>query len=621
MYADDLILVTIASRKVARFVKLCLQIYGQLTGQVANSAKSEVFFPSWANGRVIQSICAILSFQQGSFPFTYLGVLISPRRLAQTCFRGMVEKVERSIATWHKSNIMHLVNSRDTMLDQISICARNFLWSSSGNRSGMHLVNSRDTMLGRSEGGLSIKNLRFSKVALMAKHAFNYLNLRDTIWVDLIFHKYGCFNVWKDSIPVNCSWFFRGLCRTLIQIKPFLWIKNVNPSDVSFLFDPWLFEIPLAFKPTYLNMDLNLDGFSINDFVVDIHWNLAALQRVFGEQINTEAFRLGSIYASDSSHWVWFPKTPHCSSLSSKVYGQLGKVKTSEFLHALNIGPLELCIFCGLVPETIEHLLHQCPKAQAIWVNVGNLVKKNIAFPEGFAAGQWLVSANGGFSKFVKAVVVATGWLLWKARCNSIFKLEPPQFGLIARRAFALAQEYSYANGRNVGKNLILNNFISLDGPFLFTASFCSRDLELGGAGFLLVNSDYVVSLAGCGPVLINSETDAEIKALSLALQVAGLHGVRFRHIFLSCSALHSSLMTDGVVDDWLAAAVFSGLQSQLCEMDFPSIHVIPRDWNLCAARLASHNVSLHSLSLFFQGRDLPRWLMKVFLANGFRMF
>lgn len=70
-------------------------------------------------------------------------------------------------------------------------------------------------------------------------------------------------------------------------------------------------------------MDLNLDGFSINDFVVDIHWNLAALQRVFGEQINTEAFRLGSICATDSSHWVWFPKTPHCSSLSSKVYGHL----------------------------------------------------------------------------------------------------------------------------------------------------------------------------------------------------------------------------------------------------------------------------------------------------------
>lgn len=236
MYADDLILVTTASRKVARFVKLCLQIYGQLTGQVANSAKSEVFFPSWANGRVMRSICAILSFQQGSFPFTYLGVLISPRRLAQTCFRGMVEKVERSIATWHKSNISRagkitLINSSllsiplyylsvypvsDCILDQISTCARNFLWSSSGNRSGMHLVNSRDTMLGRSEGGLSIKNLRFSKVALMAKHAFNYLNLRDTIWVDLVFHKYGCFNVWKDSIPVNCSWFFRGLCRTLI---------------------------------------------------------------------------------------------------------------------------------------------------------------------------------------------------------------------------------------------------------------------------------------------------------------------------------------------------------------------------------------------------------------------
>lgn len=123
-------------------------------------------------------------------------------------------------------------------MDKISTWARNFLWFSSGNRSGIHLVNSRDTTLGRSEEGLSIKNLKTSKVALMAEHVFSYLNLRDNIWVDLVVHKYGNFNMWKDCIQTNCSWFFRSLCRTMIHLKPFIWIKDINPNSVSFLYDP-----------------------------------------------------------------------------------------------------------------------------------------------------------------------------------------------------------------------------------------------------------------------------------------------------------------------------------------------------------------------------------------------
>lgn len=73
----------------------------------------------------------------------------------------------------------------------------------------MHLVNSRDTALDRSERGLSIKNLKISKVALMARHVSSFLNLRDNIWVDLVIQKYGNFNIWKDCIPANCSWFFQ----------------------------------------------------------------------------------------------------------------------------------------------------------------------------------------------------------------------------------------------------------------------------------------------------------------------------------------------------------------------------------------------------------------------------
>ena len=45
MYADDLILISTATGRIARNVKLYLVIYASLTGQNPNNVKSEIFFP------------------------------------------------------------------------------------------------------------------------------------------------------------------------------------------------------------------------------------------------------------------------------------------------------------------------------------------------------------------------------------------------------------------------------------------------------------------------------------------------------------------------------------------------------------------------------------------------
>lgn len=49
----------------------------------------------------------------------------------------------------------------------------------------------------------------------------------------------------------------------------------------TFLYNPWCFEIPLAFKPTFLNMDLDFNDISVANFIVDIHWNLFELKTGF----------------------------------------------------------------------------------------------------------------------------------------------------------------------------------------------------------------------------------------------------------------------------------------------------------------------------------------------------
>lgn len=103
MYADDLILVSTASRKSARNICLCLNIYTHLSGQYPNHNKSEIYFPNCFNKRVSPRICNILNFKQGKTPFTYLGVLISPKRLGNSHFDSMINRINMAVAEWGKA--------------------------------------------------------------------------------------------------------------------------------------------------------------------------------------------------------------------------------------------------------------------------------------------------------------------------------------------------------------------------------------------------------------------------------------------------------------------------------------------------------------------------------------
>lgn len=116
----------------------------------------------------------------------------------------------------------------------------------------------------------------------MAKNMFCILTKYNVWWASIMEHKYGDFDIWTGNILVRCSWFYRGMCRNAKHIRPFLWLKTINPSITSFLNDPWYFEIPIAFKPTYFNMEIDFDSIQISNLLVDTHWNIHRLQTIFG---------------------------------------------------------------------------------------------------------------------------------------------------------------------------------------------------------------------------------------------------------------------------------------------------------------------------------------------------
>lgn len=113
MYADDLILITRASRLANRNLKLCLSISSRLTGQLPNLAKSQIYFPSRFNKKVSKSICSILNLNPASFPFIYLGILISPKRIDVASFRTMIDKISR---TYNRLNSLMLSPASKTVL-------------------------------------------------------------------------------------------------------------------------------------------------------------------------------------------------------------------------------------------------------------------------------------------------------------------------------------------------------------------------------------------------------------------------------------------------------------------------------------------------------------------------
>lgn len=76
LFADNMIIVTKASKTVARACILCLNNYKSLTRQCFNPSKSVVYFPSWCNKKLSKSINKILGVGIRTFPFKYLGGLL-----------------------------------------------------------------------------------------------------------------------------------------------------------------------------------------------------------------------------------------------------------------------------------------------------------------------------------------------------------------------------------------------------------------------------------------------------------------------------------------------------------------------------------------------------------------
>lgn len=306
----------------------------------------------------------------------------------------------------------------------------------------------------------------------------------------------------------------------------------------------------------------------ISDFISNNHWNLDKLNTLFGDNLDCFQSRLGRIDVSTLNHWVWVPKS-QSNSISTTTYHffnkcfncnnddwsgwkeiwrlgvaprvkhflQLmlqGRIATYDYLHAIKLGPRNLCILCGLTFESAKHLLAECPNAQLVYNLLGKKASNCFIFCNGLISSSWLTSSL--YSLYYKYVIATAIWFIWKARCDIIFWQISLNPAIIVCKSLAHAMEFSFANSPQLGRRLLLNNFSNPDEPFLFIPSHWNPNNQVCNNSFFIIDSHYHISIAGCGHSSANSLIVTEIKALQLSIIVAlNLHPTIHHLFFCDC--------------------------------------------------------------------------------------
>lgn len=168
-----------------------------------------------------------------------------------------------------------------------------------------------------------------------------------------------------------------------------------------------------------------------------------------------------------------------------------------------------------------------------------------------------------------------------------------------------------------LGKNLILNNFVFSDSPFLFVRSVGSGEVGVFGTGFYVVDFNSQFVCASCYTILAESVLEAEALALIAALGSIFASDIPIKTIFLASADLHNAIKDGSSHHAWRINPLFISISDYILGLGQTSIHLIPIDWLAAASCLALLGLNSHDMTLFFQDRDLPYWLMKQFTRFG----
>jgi len=254
-FADDVILLSRGDRQSVASLFQQLAIFGRTSGLDINASKSFIFFGG-VSANMKHLLLSDIGFVEGSFPFCYLGVPLSPHRLLASQYSPLLHKLESAIQCWLRKHLsyagrvellksvlygmvqfwLNIFSIPDTVLKQIICICRNFLWTGSVSRNKSALVAWRMVCLPKNKGGLGLFDIRARNNSFLAKQLWNIHLKADSIWIQWVHHFYlHTQSIW-DSTAHPCS---SPLWKSILNFWDKLVDKGGSRSQALSLLESW----------------------------------------------------------------------------------------------------------------------------------------------------------------------------------------------------------------------------------------------------------------------------------------------------------------------------------------------------------------------------------------------
>nr|GEV72319.1 hypothetical protein [Tanacetum cinerariifolium] len=389
-FADDLFLFAHGDSDSASVIMEALDEFKFTSGLVPSLPKSTAYFCNVLNHIKI-AILQILSFEEGSLPFKYLGVpLVSSRVVYRDC-KELIEKVESQINVWKNKS---LSNAGRLQLVQSFISSMHVYWSSMFILPTRVLLNIEQLMRGflgkgrskvaweviclpKAERGLGIKRLGVFNNGLMSSHIWKLLTRKESLWVQWIYtYKFKDRNFWDIPCHSNMTWGWRKI----LQLRPLIWefccFKIGDGSCTSIWFDNWCSLSLLA--SIISSRDIYRACLTSSSKVSDLLLE-GTLQEWRNRSGNIVPFLVNEVWNSirpmaakvDWFRVIWFT---NCIPRHAINFWLIIKkrLRTQDMLCSWDIsGCLATnCPLCDMQPDSHEHLFFYCTLSKSIWDRV-----------------------------------------------------------------------------------------------------------------------------------------------------------------------------------------------------------------------------------------------------------
>ncbi|CAH1435589.1 unnamed protein product [Lactuca virosa] len=422
------------NRAPARVIRDALDDFKKVSGLKASMEKSQIFF-SCVKPNMRRIILGILPFDIGKFPFKYLGIPMCVTKLFCRDCKQLVGKIKMRILNWKSKALsfagrLQLINYVLTTIHvswasifkipiatirEVEKICRSYLWANGEIVKGKAKVKWIDICRPKDYGGLGVKNLRKWNDALLAKHVWNMINNKNSLWVQWVKKNYiGDRNFWDILQKKSMSWTWKRFLEVRKIVRPHVVSCVGNGMNTSLWHDWWH---PIGILSTIISRrDWIRNGFSDISKVSDVMVNDFYLWPVEWV-IEFPGLKDGPMFCIDANQrdvTGWRDKNGVCKQFSCKQvwrdinnfgdkvpwydivwYGNciprnsfilwlaiLNRLKTQDRVKGWEISGNLLCPFCAISSDSHDHLFFKCEFSHLIWSYFCNKIGLNIFFDD-----------------------------------------------------------------------------------------------------------------------------------------------------------------------------------------------------------------------------------------------